>query len=517
MKKVLAIIIAAVLVLSCNMTAFANISGLDKDGEIISGSPVGDAQYVKANASGDDLTVTGNVLGDPNFSNHSVSGTGGAKITVEGEVAENDGQSAIHATNGASVTVEKDVKEKGANHAIYANNSTVEIKGNVEEQDRGDAISVYDNAQVSVKGDVKQDGDGYAINTCESSGSTVLVEGTVTGNITNPSGNNLYIGKLSEGSEIEPGIGIVHYLIGTANGSALPNTDFTIIDGNELLKATDGAFDTVEGVEKDGKAKKYYCTNTADPNEFKNKIITLSSDKGEITVSGLEGADAQAKTNADGTASILFGENFKGGLQNLMVTIKEIFTAVFDADGGSPEPDSQKVKEGDKVQKPSTDPTKDGYTFRYWAADGTAYDFERAVDGDITLVAVWDKNSSRSSSSSGSSKTLFTGNTGNPVTNGKWTKNADGTWSYATTSKFANTWGCIANPNDAGSAAWYYFDRNGNMLTGWQKLYWNGAYRWYYFSQTKDSNEGKCQLGGITPDGWTVDESGAWVESIPKK
>ena len=307
--------------------------------------------------------------------------------------------------------------------------------------------------------------------------------------------------------------GIVHYLIGTADGSALPNTDFTIIGGGELLKATDGAFDTVEGVEKDGKAKKYYYTKTAVPNEFKNKIITLSSDKGEITVSGLEGADAHAKTNADGTASILFGENFKGGLQNLMVTIKEIFTAVFDADGGSPEPDSQKVKEGDKVQKPSTDPTKDGYTFRYWAADGTAYDFERAVDGDITLVAVWDKNSSRSISSSGSSKTLFTGTTGNPVTNGRWTKNADGTWTYTSAYKFSNTWGYIANPNDAASAAWYYFDRNGNMLTGWQKLYWNGAYKWYYFSQTKDANEGKCQLGGITPDGYVLNPDGSWKEN----
>ena len=55
------------------------------------------------------------------------------------------------------------------------------------------------------------------------------------------------------------------------------------------------------------------------------------------------------------------------------------------------------------------------------------------------------------------------------------------------------------------------------MLTGWHKLYWNGAYKWYYFSRAKDANEGKCQLGGITPDGWTVDESGAWIEIIPKK
>ena len=113
--------------------------------------------------------------------------------------------------------------------------------------------------------------------------------------------------------------------------------------------------------------------------------------------------------------------------------------------------------------------------------------------------------------SSGSTKTLYTGTWGNPVTNGKWTQNADGTWSYATSRKFTSTWGCIANPNEVNSTGWYYFDRNGNMLTGWQKLYWNGAYRWYYFSQTKDANEGKCQLGGITPDGYEIDDQGAWT------
>ena len=229
------------------------------------------AEFVQATASGDDLTVTGNVVGDPDRTESSVYVEGGAKITVEGKVAEYGNGSAIQAYETSNVTVKEDVEEKGNNHAICAFNSTVEIKGNVEEDDSGDAIYVFGNAQVSVKGDVKQDGIGYAIQTFESSGSRVLVEGTVTGNIKNQSGNNIYIGKLSEGSNIENGI--VHYLIGTADGSALPNTDFTIIGGGELLEATDGAFDTVEGVEKDGKAKKYYYTKSAVPNEFKNKKI----------------------------------------------------------------------------------------------------------------------------------------------------------------------------------------------------------------------------------------------------
>lgn len=113
-----------------------------------------------------------------------------------------------------------------------------------------------------------------------------------------------------------------------------------------------------------------------------------------------------------------------------------------------------------------------------------------------------------------STKTIFTGTTGFPVTDGKWIYDEiTGTWSYKTIYKFTDTWGYIANPNDAGSAAWYYFDRNGIMLTGWQRLYWNGAYRWYYFSQTKDANEGKCQLGGITPDGYALNPDGSLKEN----
>ena len=149
MKKVLAIILAAVLVLSCNMTAFAEIkvNGSATDPSTGKVTHDGDAQYVSADASGDDLTVTGNVLGDPNFSIHSVFGLNGAKITVEGEVAEHDRWSAIQALSASNVTVKMDVKEEGDNHAINANNSTVEIKGNVEEDGKGDAIYVYGNAR----------------------------------------------------------------------------------------------------------------------------------------------------------------------------------------------------------------------------------------------------------------------------------------------------------------------------------------------------------------------------------
>ena len=49
------------------------------------------------------------------------------------------------------------------------------------------------------------------------------------------------------------------------------------------------------------------------------------------------------------------------------------------------------VEEGKKVMKPST-PTRNGYTFVGWTLNGSNYNFNSAVKGNITLVAKWEKN-----------------------------------------------------------------------------------------------------------------------------
>ena len=111
---------------------------------------------------------------------------------------------------------------------------------------------------------------------------------------------------------------------------------------------------------------------------------------------------------------------------------------------------------------------------------------------------------------------LFTGTWNNAVTNGAWTMDAIGIWHYSTSQSFRNTWGYIANPyahEGQNKVDWFYFDASGNMLTGWQFI--NG--KWYYLNPTKDGTLGACQLGGVTPDGWTVKENGEWDESIPRK
>lgn len=66
------------------------------------------------------------------------------------------------------------------------------------------------------------------------------------------------------------------------------------------------------------------------------------------------------------------------------------YTVRFDSDGGSTVY-SITVNENEKATKP-TDPTKDGYVFKYWSYNDTEYDFESPVTANIELKAVWSSN-----------------------------------------------------------------------------------------------------------------------------
>ena len=59
----------------------------------------------------------------------------------------------------------------------------------------------------------------------------------------------------------------------------------------------------------------------------------------------------------------------------------------FDSNGGSSVA-NQTIVKGNKVTKPA-DPTRSGYTFVGWTLNGSSYDFNTPVNGDITLKANW--------------------------------------------------------------------------------------------------------------------------------
>jgi polygalacturonase len=49
---------------------------------------------------------------------------------------------------------------------------------------------------------------------------------------------------------------------------------------------------------------------------------------------------------------------------------------------------------------------------------------------------------------------------------------------------------------------WYFMNQNGSMATGWVHV----NNKWYYLNQT-----GECYINTVTPDGYQVNEDGAWV------
>lgn len=125
-------------------------------------------------------------------------------------------------------------------------------------------------------------------------------------------------------------------------------------------------------------------------------------------------------------------------------------------------------------------------------------------------------------------------------TGGRWIQNADGSWSYQTgTSPMTNRWVCIYNPyaderRRQKRYGWFKFGPDGKMLTGWVTdtdgniYYLNPASdgtrgmmligwqqidgKWYYFSKDEGSgNMGALLRNTITPDGYHVDQTGAWT------
>ena len=73
---------------------------------------------------------------------------------------------------------------------------------------------------------------------------------------------------------------------------------------------------------------------------------------------------------------------------------KEVFIVTFDNDDGGILPVvEERVPEGEKATKPTTDPTKEGHDFVEWRKEGetTAFNFDTPITADITLKAFWNK------------------------------------------------------------------------------------------------------------------------------
>jgi len=200
--------------------------------------------------------------------------------------------------------------------------------------------------------------------------------------------------------------------------------------------------------------------------------------------------------------------------------------------GGSVLP-LQTVINGQRVNRP-VDPSRYGYRFTGWYSDpeGTAvYDFNAPVYTDMTLYGMWQYVGQPSSSSGGGGggAVLAKGITGT------WSYDAKtDTWTFASNGKsYKDEWAEIVYDNSNPSnpkTAWFRFDANGKMITGWytdpkgRRFYMNplstgsrGAMLtgwqqidgfWYYFIEKTGSEEGVLLVNGTAPDGFRTDAQG---------
>ena len=132
-------------------------------------------------------------------------------------------------------------------------------------------------------------------------------------------------------------------------------------------------------------------------NSAYNAIISNGSFHGTVTnesgatISG--GTFDENVTNK--TYATLNGGIFYGGVTNDGGKIEDgaYETVTFNSDGGTPVEEA-KVLRGQKVAKPTDDPTKSGYTFIGWEDADGAYDFSKSVIAPLTLTAKWEKKPS---------------------------------------------------------------------------------------------------------------------------
>ncbi|MDO4939265.1 MAG: Ig-like domain-containing protein [Lachnospiraceae bacterium] len=105
------------------------------------------------------------------------------------------------------------------------------------------------------------------------------------------------------------------------------------------------------------------------------------------------------------------------------------------------------------------------------------------------------------------SKPLSAYPAGSAIYSGTWKLNGTNWTFIKTDGQLAKGGFYLINLNN-GNAAWFLFDANGIMLTGWQMV----GGKWYYMIPMNNELLGACLLGpGKTPDVYEIDAEGAWT------
>lgn len=92
--------------------------------------------------------------------------------------------------------------------------------------------------------------------------------------------------------------------------------------------------------------------------------------------------------------------------------------------------------------------------------------------------------------------------------NGTWNTTASKNWTFIKSDgkPAKNEWVAVLSTN--GKVSFFRFDKDGIMMTGWQKI----EGKWYFLNNEDGHMLGACLLNGTTPDGYKVGPDGAWIE-----
>ena len=271
--------------------------GVDGDGIVASDSKVNVAGTVKGGTHGvsacngaEVKVVEGSVEGDM----YGIEADK-ARVDIEGSVT--GGTIGIEVSNSAEVNVEGSVT--GGNYAVVASGGKVTINGDVS----GSQLA-NKGSNVTVSGDA--DGGVTTIDTS----TVVIVEGLVTGDISAGNASSVYLGELK--GDIKSGNANVFYLLGLAKDSVgLQNvkivTNTVAPDMNEI----------------NGSNNVYYATVGADIIAGKEISVRASSDKKVVKIDAGKLPVGVKLTTENGVTKLTFDANFRGGLQDLLLTLDD--------------------------------------------------------------------------------------------------------------------------------------------------------------------------------------------------
>ena len=124
-------------------------------------------------------------------------------------------------------------------------------------------------------------------------------------------------------------------------------------------------------------------------------VVTATySDNSTAEVKAYTVSPSGALATTDTSVTISYTEDGVTKTATQAITVNPIistYSITFDANGHGTAPAAQTVESGKAAQKPG-DPTASGWTFGGWYTEATcanAFDFSKAITGDITLYAKW--------------------------------------------------------------------------------------------------------------------------------